>query len=81
MTTVRIRDCATKYDSEEWTLCRKMILNNARHSWGYCQCSNCTRDFTRNAHISAKHSSQMRQIQGFVEHSSEKATQEEAGKP
>ena len=59
----------------QWTIW-KTILNNAQHFWGYCQCSSCTRDFTRNAHISAKHSWQIRQLEGFIE----RATQKEAGK-
>ena len=38
-------------------------------------------DFARNALILVKHNWQTRQIEGFVEHSSERATQEVAGKP
>ena len=40
----------------QWTLCRKTILNNTHRFWGYQQCSSCTRNFTRNAQISVKHS-------------------------
>ena len=46
--------------------------------WGYCQCSSFTWDFTGNAHILAKHGRQMRQMEGFVEYSPERAIRVEA---